>query len=211
MRVIRFLQARPYWLYKLATGLYASAVGLSTVYGWGKQSEVFVYPLIAFVLPPTIKILFILALLLSLGETVISFRRSGGLVWEYLAIAFLMLVVFFVGYIFLGPGLPELEHVTSTQYNNHIYNLARQPFFSSSTGYSSSSIYTLYECDTLGMICHALHREQLLVSTLRWDGRGNALITKARVELMASSTSNTISILVEGRVAYTYNPGEEAS
>jgi len=204
MSVIRFLQARPYWLYKVAAGLVVAGIAISIIYGWGKQSEVFVYPLIVFLLSPTISTLFILALLLSLGETFIDFRRSGGSVWEHLAIAFLILEVFFVGDVFLGPGLPELEHVASTQYNDHIYNLARQPFFSSSTGYSSSSVYTLYECDSLGVVCQPLHQEQLLVSTLRWDGRGNALITNARVELLASSTSNTISIVVDGEVAYTY-------
>jgi hypothetical protein len=209
MRIFRFLQVHPHWLYKLAAGLVVIAFVLTEIYGWGKRSEVMIYPLILFVLPTSIYGLVSIALLASLGEVIIDLTRQPprGSVFSHLGLAFVITVAFSLGLALFGPGLPELEHVSTVQYDDHIYNLARENLFSI-TGWSTSSTHIFYKCDSLGVICRPLHRESLLVSTLRWDARGASRIYEARVELSANPDRNTISILVDGEMVYRYRLDE---
>lgn len=120
MRVFRFLQARPFWLYKLGAVLGVAAFVLTVIYGWGQQAEVMIYPLILFVLPTSINGLFSIALLASLGEVVIDLtRQPHGSLLGHLGLAFLITMSFSLGLALFEPGLPALEHVSTVQYNDH--------------------------------------------------------------------------------------------
>ena len=49
---------------------------------------------------------------------------------------------------------PALTHVDSMRANEHVYNLARHNAGYEVIGYA----YVFYECDSLGISCHAIYR-----------------------------------------------------
>jgi hypothetical protein len=193
MRVLRFLQVHPYWLYKLTTALVIVGVTLTLIYVQVARNQVIIYPVIMFVLPAGIYGAFAIAALAALGEIFIDLtRKFHNPLWEHLALALVIVYGFIVGLAYLGPTAPSLLHVSTVPYDDHLYNLARETLISSAG--DSSSVHIFYECDSLGIICRVVHSESLMVSTF--------LIERTTIELVANPDRNAISILVEGEVVY---------
>ncbi len=196
MTIFRFLQARPYWLYKLAAVLVVVVVVLTLIYARVVRNDVIVYPLVVLLLPSVIYGSFAATLLAPVGETLIDLtRKPRGSVWVHIGLVLVVAISVIVGLALLGPSVPSIQHVRTLQYDNHVYNLARENLISA-IGWDASSVHILYECDSLGIICHVLHSEALSVSTLS--------VPQTTIELAANPDRNAISILVDGEVAYTY-------
>jgi len=145
MRVFRFLQARPYWLYKVAGVLVVVAFVLTGIYRLLANSVPFLYPLVMWLLPVGINGLLVMALLAIPIEIVIAVtRKPRNAAWKHLGFAVLIVVFIFAGLAISGPDIPPLAaHISSLHYNGMYTILQGRTFSGLLVGLNHLCIYSM--------------------------------------------------------------------
>ncbi len=90
---------------------------------------------------------------------------------------------------------PYPRHLTSVQLAGATYNLGIVSLF-------SRDIYVLYECDSIGLFCAAVHVEERVA----FSDPLTHLFSKLQVVIDPSSNMPSIALELDGQIVYTASP-----
>jgi hypothetical protein len=91
----------------------------------------------------------------------------------------------------------DFEYSETVRLNSHNYVISSR-YALLAIGGAGSQMFTLYECDSLRVLCKILHYVSLPQGTHDMEDRKTATIA-------TDVTRNTVSMLLDGEVVYTYS------
>lgn len=115
---------------------------------------------------------------------------------------------------FVGPAVSS--PISSASVNGMVYHLSQVGGggFSGTIRFAvSESLYALFECDKVGIVCHQVHQQIFVSSRASFPPGVDASFASDAWELVpitleADPATNTVSILSDGRVVYAYQADE---
>jgi hypothetical protein len=159
MRILRFLQAHPYWLCKSSLLLIFIALAFLLFNVLTGQNDTILYPLVVSL--PLVSLLILgVALLALIIEPVINLTRIRRIsFWGYVSFAILTLISGLAAIAVIGPKINPIYPVDSVVYDGQIYILTGGEGL---VGLNTIVKHTLYECDQFGIICKLISQVDLV-------------------------------------------------